>query len=575
MIKDVSNKYLIAEHVNIKPGAIKKEEKDSKKLTPGNLNKNLSEMNDFFRKGNEGFSEIKGAENSSETKETQKTGREQREIASGHLALATSVTSSALPSPQIKALNIIYTNDIHGAIKPELKKKGTNKGKHMGGVAHMSTVIKDLKQKGGGNSLVLDGGDFSQGSYESGMTKGTTMVNVMNNVGYDAVEVGNHEFDWSKKDLKNMADRAKFDILGANISSGKPGEIGNIKPYTIKEINGVKVGILGLITPDTSEKAKGKNLEGITIGNSIETAEKYIKEMKKGGADLVVVLSHQGTEKDRELAGSVRGIDVIVGGHSHTETEKPEEVKGTLIVQAGSHGESVGNLSLEVDSETKKIRSFNNQIVPVNADEIKPDPEVEKIIKPALKKAEEKKAEIVGKSSVPLTHERKEAKETVLGNVITDAMRDSTGADIALINSGGIKADIPEGNITFGNLHDALPYESHLVTMELTGQEIKNLMENSAARDSNNLQVSGISMNIDREKKVSNIMIGGKPLVPEKKYRVTADDFLASGGDNYEIFTEGKNVTPGPFVIESLQKYLKKNPVITEEKAKIEGRLNY
>ncbi len=264
-----------------------------------------------------------------------------------------------------------------------------------------------------------------------------------------------------------------------------------------------------------------------------------------------------------------------MGGHSHTETEKPEEVKGTLIVQAGSHGESVGNLSLEVDPKTKKILSFNNHIIPVNADEIKPDPEVEKIIKPALKKAEEKKAEIVGKSSVPLTHERKEAKETVLGNVITDAMRDTTGADIALINSGGIKADIPEGNITFGNLHDALPYESHLVTMELTGQEIKSLMENSAARDSNNLQVSGISMDIDRENKVSNIMIGRKPLVPEKKYRVTVDDFLASGGDSYETFTEGKNVTPGPFVIESLRRYLKKNPVITDEKAKIEGRLNY
>lgn len=591
MIKDITGKYLIAENqrTGIKTEKIKNEEEPVKTLNSEGLNKNLDEMNRFFRKDTENFSEITSGKKEVSEEEKKENSPLQGEnttlknpagqVASNDMALATSAITSALPSPQAKTINIIYTNDIHGTINPELKKKGPDKGKSMGGVAHMGTVIKDLKEKSKGSSVIVDGGDFAQGGYESGMTKGETMVKVMNKIGYDAVELGNHEFDWSQKDLKNMTEKAEFQVLGANIEQEKPGELGDIKPYKIKEINGVKVGILGLITPDTTEKAKGKNLEGVNIKDPKEIAEKYIKEMKKEGVDLVVALTHQGIDKDKELAQSVKGIDVIVGGHSHTGTEKPEEVNGTLIVQGGSKGESVGNLQLDIDPETKKIRSFKNELIPVNAGEIKPDPEVEKIIKPVLEEAEKKKAEIIGTTSVDLSHNRDEVKETILGNVITDGMREKTGSDIALINSRGIKAPVKKGNITAGDIHNALPYESKIVTMELTGAQIRELMENSAGREDNNLQVSGMSMDIDRSKppgeKVSNLKIGGVEINQEKTYLVSVDDFLSTGGDNYDTFAEGKNKKSGSFLTDALKDYIKENPGLKNDPYNTGKRLNY
>jgi len=511
-----------------------------------------------------------------------KTRSEEKDItglADYNRGLAIAAGSVLVASPiaeALKTIDIIYTNDIHGAINP--MKDDKNHGFQKGGVSYMGTLIKQLKNESPHNHILLDGGDWGQGSYESKLTKGKTMIEVMNTLGYDAGEVGNHEFDWGREALKDMMKEATFPILGANIL-----EDGNliegVTPYIIKEVNGFKIGILGLISQETSGTVDPKNITGLTFASVKETAEKYIPEMKEKGAELIFVLSHQGDGADERLAKSVRGIDVIVGGHSHTLIEEGRKVNDTIIVQAGTQGEKVGNLKLEVDPETKKVVSFKNNLISVNDKDLKPDPEIEKIIAPVVNESKEKMSEIVGKTEVDLTHNRSKVLESVMGNVLTDAMRESVDADVAMQNSGGIRDQIMKGPITMGDLYRVLPFDKFIVTMDLTGKQIKELMENSAQRKKGNMQVSGIKMDIDPTKPrgdmVSNIKIKDLPLDMNKVYRVATDDFLAGGANGYTTFRQGKNIEYGELVIDHLKGYVQKYSPLTKEKAKIEGRLNF
>jgi len=561
------NKYLIAEDIKTreKPSQVK----PGQNLTEA-LNINLEEAHNFYNKDMVKFSEIKSRENSPETSVKKD---KYNNIASSDMTLATSAAAGTLPSPQteaLKTINIIYTNDLHGSLTPK-EKEGS------GGMAYTASVIKDLKNKSKGNSLLLDGGDWAQGSYESGITKGKTMIDVMNNLGYDAAEVGNHEFDWSKEDLKEMARRADFSVLGANLEKEKAGVLDEVKPYTVKEINGVKIGILGLVTPEVSELTKPQNMEGLKVIDPKETAEKYVKELREKGIDTIVVLSHQGEEADKELARSVKGIDVIVGGHSHTAINKPDVVNGTLIVQSGSKGEFVGNLELSLDPVNKKIVASKNELLPVNIKDIKPDSEVEKIIAPVLEEAKKKKAELLGKTEVDLNHINR-TTESALGNIITDAMREKTKSDIAIINSGGIRGEIKKGDITYGGLYKTLPFESRLVTMSLTGRQIKEVLEKSPWTEKNDLQLSGMTVDIDSSKppgeKITSIKTGDKPLEMDKIYRVTADDFLSNGGAGYDTLKKGKNPEYGNLVVDTVSDYIKTHQTFNEEINK-ERRINY
>ncbi len=504
-------------------------------------------------------------------------------IASSDTAIATSAMSSLQPSPAgeaLKTLNIIYTNDIHGTILPVEDKKNYLVREPFGGVSYMGTIIRELKEETEGKNLLLDGGDFAQGSYESGLTKGKTMIEVMNNLGYDAIEIGNHEFDWSRKALEDMVGESKCPVLGGNVVNEQERLLNGIVPYTIKEVNGLKIGIIGLITPDTKEIASPKNVDGLTFLNQKETVEKYIPELRARGVDLITVLSHCGNTEDEKLAQEVRGIDVIVGGHSHTAMEEAKKINDTIIVQAGSQSKFVGNLQINIDSKTKKIVSCNNKLIPVANQEIASDPEIEKIIAPVVEEGAKKKSELIGATEVGLTHDRTKVTESIMGNVFTDAMREATGASVAMINSGGIRSQIKQGQITFGDLYRVEPFDDVLITMDLTGKQIKDLMENSSSRSKGNLHISGMAVDIDLSKppgsRVSNVKIQGKPLDDNSTYRVATGDFLARGGDWYDTFKEGKNLNyHTKMIIDGLKDYIKSHSPITSDTAKIEGRLNF
>lgn len=499
--------------------------------------------------------------------------------ASSDMSEGISVSAALFPSPSgeaLKTIDIIYTNDIHGAISPSIDSK--NPGTLTGGVSYIGSLIKKLKDENQGKNILLDGGDWALGTYESRLTGGKVLIDVMNNLGYDAAEIGNHEFDWGKEPLKDMLAEADFPVLGANIlEDGKLME--GVKPYIIKEVNGLKIGIIGVITPETPETLDPKCIVGMKFENARDTVEKYLPEVRKNGADLLVVLSHLGDKEDEKLAETIQGIDVIVGGHSHTFMEEGKKINNTIIVQSGTGGKKVGELKLNIDGATKKIVSFKNNLIPVNNSNLKPDSEIENIISPVMEIAKRNMSEVIGETQVDLTHDRKKVLETVMGNVVTDALRISAVSDIAFENSGGIRDQIMKGKMIFGDLYKVLPFDSTTVAiMDLTGKEIKEILEYSAKKVKDNLQVSGITMDIDPQKpegnKVSNIKVQGIALEDNKIYKVATDDFIATGVD-YATFKEGKNLSYGEPTIEAFKSYIKKHSPLTEEFAKIEGRINY
>ena len=247
------------------------------------------------------------------------------------------------------ALQIFYVNDFHGFAEPY--QAGTNEPP-LGGIAYLAGAVDRARQKQG--SLLLAGGDMIQGNSWANLFQGKSSIDVMNAMKFDAMVVGNHEFDFGPKVLKERVAQARFPVLGANVK-GVPG----LKAYVIKNLQGVKIAIIGVVTPDTPFTTHPRNVAGLTFSTPESAVKKYLKELK-GRADIIVVLSHCGFQADKELAARVPGIDVIVGGHSHTKMLQPELVGQTIIVQAWEHAKALGILNLKV--ENGKVVGFDGTL---------------------------------------------------------------------------------------------------------------------------------------------------------------------------------------------------------------------
>jgi len=479
-----------------------------------------------------------------------------------------------------KLLVILHTNDVHGNIKPFRDKRMCKDGK-VGGSAYLATLINDMRKKYDGHILLLDAGDIAQGTPVSNHFKGIPVIDVMNHMKYDAMTIGNHEFDWRQPALKGMIDRAKFPVVCANVVYKKNTKrtIYDVKPYIIKKVGDLKVGILGLCTPKTRTITKKENVKGLLFLDPAKTAEKYIPKMKKEGANVIVALTHLGIKDDIKLAKDVKGIDVIVGGHSHTMIKDPKMVGNTLIVQAKSKGRYLGKLELRYCLGHKRIKSYSekNVLIPIVDSELKADKEVlgiidkyEKEIAPMMKK-------VVGKTQVDLTKSTaKDHGDCILGNLICDAMKDKTGADVTIYNPGGIRSEIYKGDITVEDMITVLPFDNWLVTCDLNGKELVKILEH-AASGNKSAQVSGIEFDIDyskpKGKRISNIMIGGKPIDMNKTYTITTIDFLFTGGDGYD-FKSAKNVKYGDHIRDVVSEYVKKKSPLKiqpDKRIKVKG----
>ena len=393
-----------------------------------------------------------------------------------HYCYFTIASFNIVLAENLRKIILLHTNDIHGHMFPYEDKNTSSDDEKTGGFQYLATLINKERSENPGSILLLDGGDLAQGNIYSNLAYGIPVVEIMNFLKYDATVTGNHEFDWEIRRLEEMIEKADFSFLAANVIRKEDGNfIKGSVPYIIKEINGVRLGIIGITGADTSVFGPEFNSEEYLFLAPEETLKKYIPLIRfTHKVDLLIVLSHLGLHNDKKLASKISGIDIIVGSHSHTFLEEPVMENNTIIVQAGKYINCLGRLEIEVDIEENKIIDYKGNLLKVN-DSIKPDREVAWLLDNYKLKYGAIAQKVVGINEIELI--KSIENETNMGNLFTDSMREFGKADIAMINANAFRENIPVGPVTMEDLYEVYPYDNVLITMDLTGKDIKDILE--------------------------------------------------------------------------------------------------
>jgi 2',3'-cyclic-nucleotide 2'-phosphodiesterase (5'-nucleotidase family) len=473
------------------------------------------------------------------------------------LIIFTLSAAPAISQAEEVDLCIIHLNDVHGYLLPYEDKNLTAPPGKVGGAAFIAAKIEEIRKAHRGSCLLLDAGDIAQGTPISNEFRGEPVIEIMNRIGVQATTLGNHEFDWGQDTLRQMLSREKFPCICANLLDAKTGRLVDFikEPYHIFTVNGIKIGIIGITTPATPRISFEYNVKGLRFEEPEKVLPGYVKELREKGVQLVGVLSHYGLEGDRKMAERVPGIDFIVGGHTHKALMDPLIVNNTIIVQAGAYGMYVGELNLRVDRSTGKIVlcTEKNELHPIIDDQIKPDPAVAAIVdkyylrlKPIMEEVVGQSGEEIGKSPKP------GSGDTPIGDVITDFLRSYSKTDIFFCNSGGLRSPIPKGPITRESIYRVLPFDDFIVTMDLTGQEVLEIIMHGTSSEKM-IQVSGVTFSLypsrSGSERIADVKVGEQPLDLEKTYKVGTINYLSSGGDGYSTFSKGRNVVNDPELI--------------------------
>lgn len=464
---------------------------------------------------------------------------------------------------------ILHTNDVHGAID------------NYASVA----ALKDAYEAAGAQVLLMDAGDFSQGSTSVNVSEGATAVELMNMAGYDVATTGNHEFDFGYANLKTLMEQAEFPILAANAFTAE-GELAMDEANHTFQLGDVTVGVFGLATPETATKAHPAKLEGVTFLAEDELfacAQEQVDELTAAGCDYIICLGHLGIDAEStgnrsiDLLENVTGIDVFIDGHSHsTQSDIAEETNGTgmvgdtVLTSTGTKLESVGVVDIAADGT---IDASTLSMEELNATEgFTPDQDIATRVSEINAQIEEDMGQVIGTSEVDLdgVRENVRASETNLGDLITDAMlwqagQDNEEVDAAITNGGGIRASIAAGDITKKSVNDVLPFGNTLYVVELTGAELLEALEASTYCTPEPVgafpQVAGIEFTINTGaaydagenypgttyaeptsiNRVTILTVGGQAFDADATYTIVTNDFLAAGGDTYYAFSAAES----------------------------------
>ena len=466
------------------------------------------------------------------------------------------------------SLRILHTNDHHAHLEPV--KFGD---RVLGGIACRRTLVDQIRAESKTNQeplLLLDAGDIFQGTLYFNQYLGQADLDFYNALAYDAGTIGNHEFDRGQQVLADFIAKAKFPIISANIDIAPESPLyGKVLPWHVLNVKGEKIGVFGLTTPDTAILSSVG--DGVKFTDPIAAARASVRALKQQGINKIVALTHIGFENDIALARKVPDIDIIIGAHSHTPVgnipnanypyplvEKNGTKEPVLVVTDWEWGKYLGDLSVSFD-RTGKLIAWAGKPHALDAS-IKPNQEFVDKLKAYAAPIEALRQKIIGKSLVALDGDRilMRTSETPLGNLIADAILAKTKGDrvqVALINSGGIRNGFPLGNIMMGNVLEALPFGNTITRLELTGKQLLEALEHSVSlaekEEGRFPQVAGIRFVWDAKlpagKRVISVEIVSESgnfqlLNSQAVYRVATTNFLASGGDGYRSFAEGKNL---------------------------------
>ncbi len=524
------------------------------------------------------------------------------------LLLVVAVFSSAVfAQDEVFKLTIMHTNDVHGAYGPYDAKQDASTD---GGAAREMTVINQIRAEGG-NTILLDGGDRFTGTLFHQQWRGEEASRIMNMMKYDAMTVGNHEFDDGDATLLKFVDSLKFPIVTSDVTFGADLK-DKIKPYTVLEVAGQKIGVIGLTPPDTGILSSPGPDVKFNNSDLASIVQPIVDDLTKQGINKIILLTHIGLLVDEDLATKVSGVDLIVGGHSHSllsnvytgaegvypVVAKDKDGNKVYIVQAGSSLKYMGRLNVQWDKDGVVTSASGDTILLSRY--ITPDPDMTKLVDELRVPISTLTKQDIGETSVFLVGDRKvcRVEECNLGNFVADAMRAYSKAQIAITNGGGIRSNVPVGadipadlklaetlKITEGDVLTVFPFGNVVATFELKGSDVVAALENGVSQVEGGAgrfpQVSGIRFSWDGSKEAGKRIVSvdvlgadGKfsPIDPEATYTVASNDFMRKGGDGYSVFKDNAiNPYDGGSPLDIvLADYIKANSPINPQ---VEGRI--
>jgi len=476
------------------------------------------------------------------------------------------------------SLMVLHTNDQHSQFAPAPATWIQKDPKpRIGGMVALKAQI-DQARAAGKATLLLDAGDFMTGTPIAKLkvegALGGGYVQMLNEMGYQALTIGNHEFDEGQDNLQGLIRLARYDVLSANLY--KDDHLFAPKPYAIYETGGLRVGVIGITLSELFEMTAKKNLDGIRVLDPVATAQKMVDEID-GKTDLIILLTHTGVDVDRELAQKVRGIDIIVGGHSHTRLNKPIQENGVLIVQADSKTRYLGRLTVDVAHDA--VTHYEYALLPCWVDSVAhPDPLLAQQVQSYNDQINADYGKTIGQ--LQTDWQRNSQGESNIGNYIADVLRKAAGADFAMINSGGIRKDLAAGPIKKLDIAEILPFSNTLVTFRCTGAQLLKIAQTNVASASKSdpgvLQISGLSyqyrISPSGTSEITRLTVNGAPVDPGATYSGATIDFILFGqSERYFGFQPTENVeNTNQLVSDLVTAAIQAEPSVA---AKVEGRI--
>jgi 2',3'-cyclic-nucleotide 2'-phosphodiesterase (5'-nucleotidase family) len=478
----------------------------------------------------------------------------------------------AAPAP-VKRVRIVHTNDFHGRLLPQ--RVGDRPA---GGSAVLAAHFDSAAARFRGPTFVLSAGDDLQGTAVSNLSWGRATIQAHNTAGYDAAALGNHEFDWGQDTLRARIRESRFPWLAANLyRAGTERHPEWARPWVMLERGGVKLAVIGIALSTTPEIVVAGRTAGLEFGAETPAIERSAREARAAGADFVVVTMHVGAECESpggapeeestgcegemlEIARALREpVDLIVGGHTH---QRVLTTAGELpVVEAASYGRAFSITDLERQGGGT-VTTYRAVRTPY-ADEVTPDTAVARVVAAWEVKVRPLTERVVVSFAAPMP---REGAEYPLGNLIADAHRVATGAHASLVNNGSIRRGLPAGPINYGMLYELQPFQNQLVTVEVTGAQLRAALENALGRDGRpDAHLSGMTVTYDptapQGSRVRRIRLtDGRGVEDTDRITLGVSEFLAGGGDRYTALTQGRVSPTGVVDLDALITYLQSLP---------------
>src|SRR6267378_2680816 len=462
-------------------------------------------------------------------------------------------------------LRVLTTSDLHGQL--ESRVWDWSQGRPVGGVAALKPWLDSLARVCGCTSVRLDAGDEMQGTLLSNATFGRGTIDAMNTLGMDAAAIGNHEFDWSVDTLRARMSEAKYPFLSANITNAA----GTARPewatpWKLVTKNGVRIAVIGLTTTETPTSTASRNIQGLAFGDGAQAIKRYLPEAR-AAADFVIVVAHVGAVCDSGSGGACHGeildvarqldsgsVDLIVAGHTHLRVNTV--VHGIPIVEAQSSGRSIGVVDFVRAGGRRAVRV---QLITPYADQVKPDVALTEALGRQQQAVRNISERVVARLKVPL---KRAGDEYALGRLIADAQRAAGRADAAIMNNGGIRADLPEGTVTWGQAYQVQPFQNRLQRLTVKGSVLQDALELCVAGQDHlpDCHVAGVEVWYDPRKeagtRISRVRVGAQDLDKNRTYTLVVSDFMSTGGSGFRMLTGSPKEDLDVVDIDALTRYL-------------------